>query len=80
MVRKKIVKKVEKKIIVEVPKSKGAKAEVDGKALRYNEKKKEWKEDIATKAKRLHKEGLNSKEVGEILGIDKYTASKLIKE
>ncbi len=43
------------------------------------EKKKPVKEDLATKAKRLSKEGLTTTEVGEALGINKYEASKLIK-
>ena len=36
-------------------------------------------ESTAEKAKRLSKEGLNVKEVANILGINKYEASELIK-
>ena len=43
------------------------------------EKKKSVKEELATRAKRLSKEGLTTFEVGEALGISKYEASKLIK-
>ena len=53
---------------------------IDKKASLKVEKPKEVVKNDATKAKELSKQGLTTTEVGAALGINKYEASKLIKE